>query len=647
MSGGRFHAARFLEEQARLLATAVAATQLGRAPVWAHKHGEEAFLKRCAADIEQHICTLAGSVLAGSTVVYEHYVAWAKRLLISRGLPSTELRQRLEILFDHLHAEMRSTHFNYVERPLKKVLTKYDELPTEIESYLQPKAPHYILAHRYLALVLAGNRRDAYKLMFEALADGVPLQDLYLHVFQVCQYEVGRLWQRGELSVAQEHFCTAATQVIMSQLFLREHDASSPNRVLVACGVAGDLHEIGMRMVSDIFEMEGWDTHYLGASTPISDIVTTVKEKRADVLGISITISAHLPTLLETIQAVRADPAAASVKILVGGRPFNTDPALWQKVGADGFAGEPMQALAVAKRLVDGVPVEPQPVETPPPVEGEETCEFPDDAALEELSRLNNEFVTVRRTLTKQNRELAEANHKKNQFLGMVVHDLRNPLTVINGFANLIPMVGDVTNQQQDMLDRIERSSSYMLKSIERLLDITSIEAGHLELRRERVGLQWFIDQQITSYTIAASAKKILLVADVPEQAPEEIFVDPTYLSQAIGNLLSNAIKYSEEKTEVIIRVMPEGTQLGIAVVDQGPGIPDTDTRRLFEPFQRSKAIPTGGERSSGLGLTIADKVVRAHGGHIDIESRLGEGSTFTIYIPLQTQAAVRKQPRS
>ena len=105
----------------------------------------------------------------------------------------------------------------------------------------------------------------------DAIQHGTSVHDIYLHVFQRSQYEVGRLWQTNQISVGQEHLCTAATQLIMSQLYPLIFGTERKNRRIVAACVGGDLHEIGIRMVADFFEMDGWDTFYLGADVPTDE----------------------------------------------------------------------------------------------------------------------------------------------------------------------------------------------------------------------------------------------------------------------------------------------------------------------------------------------------------------------------------------
>jgi methanogenic corrinoid protein MtbC1 len=138
----------------------------------------------------------------------------------------------------------------------------------------------------------------------------------------------------------------------MSQLYPYLFSGERSGRTLVATCVAGDFHEIGVRMVSDLFELNGWDTHYLGANTSVPSIVKAVCEQEADLLAISATITPHLKSVRELIQQVRADASCSAVKIMVGGYPFRVVPELWQQLGADGCANDAATAVELADRLV-------------------------------------------------------------------------------------------------------------------------------------------------------------------------------------------------------------------------------------------------------------------------------------------------------
>ncbi|WP_022662372.1 cobalamin B12-binding domain-containing protein [Paucidesulfovibrio longus] len=210
------------------------------------------------------------------------------------------------------------------------------------------------LAHKYFHLLLDGERRAASELILDAVARGTDIRDIYLGVFQPVQYEIGRLWQADEISVAAEHYCTAATQLIISQLF--PYIAASPKigRTMVGCCVGGELHELGMRVVCDFFEMEGWNTFFLGANTPDDAVIASLRESRAELLGISVTMTYNVHLVRRLVAAVKASDLNGRVRILVGGLPFQLSPGLLADVGGDATARNALHAVRVGARLVGG-----------------------------------------------------------------------------------------------------------------------------------------------------------------------------------------------------------------------------------------------------------------------------------------------------
>lgn len=210
------------------------------------------------------------------------------------------------------------------------------------------------LAGRYLELLLEGNRDRAVELILSNVEAGMPIPEIYLGVFQPVQREIGRLWEVNQITVAQEHYTSAATQLIMSMLYPRFLGTGSGGPGLVATCVSGELHEIGIRMVSDFFEMAGWNTYYLGANTPSRDVIQTIISRRSKVLAISATITYHIPRVIELIEEVRGSALGDDFPILVGGRPFLISSDLWERVGADGFAADARQAVVAASGLIEG-----------------------------------------------------------------------------------------------------------------------------------------------------------------------------------------------------------------------------------------------------------------------------------------------------
>jgi methanogenic corrinoid protein MtbC1 len=180
-----------------------------------------------------------------------------------------------------------------------------------------------------------------------ALDAGTPLRDVYRQVFEPAQQEIGRLWQLNRITVAQEHYCTAATQHIMTQLYGRVFAGEKRESRAVAMCVGGELHEVGLRIVTDLLELEGWQTWYLGASVPPAAAVQLCVEQRADVLLVSATLPPHIAAVTEVIRLFRARPELAQSKVIVGGRAFRSTPDLWRTIGADGYATNADEALAL------------------------------------------------------------------------------------------------------------------------------------------------------------------------------------------------------------------------------------------------------------------------------------------------------------
>ena len=302
-------------------------------------------------DAGYHLRYLAEALASENHQFFVDYVGWAKILLAKHGVRAEDLLFHLQCMQEAVSDLVAPDLAAEATRIIAQAMAEFPALPEDIETFIDPSKPHAALAHHYLQSLLRGERQHASRLILESVADGIGVREIYLHVFQPSQYEIGRLWQTRQISVAQEHYCTAATQLIMSQLYPYIFATEKSGGRLVATCVSGDLHELGVRMVADFFEIAGWDTYFLGANTPIPAVVQAVIERKATVLGISATITYNVRAVVEMIAAVRASPACAGVRILVGGYPFNLDPELWRKVGADGHARDADAAIALAQSL--------------------------------------------------------------------------------------------------------------------------------------------------------------------------------------------------------------------------------------------------------------------------------------------------------
>lgn len=336
------------------LAAAITDRQYAAQPELGVRYGAEGRVK-CVQDARYHLDYLAQAIQIGSPMLFTAYIGWAKAMLAGRGIPASDLALHLQCMQDVVGEALSAGEMHDIVRATIRVaLQQLAQLPATLPTFIGAREPLAELARDYLGALLGGERQRAARLVLEAVHKGVHVKDVYLDVFQGVQHEIGRLWQMNQLTVAQEHYCTAATQLIMAQLYPYVFVAPRIGRRLVATCVNGELHEISIRMVADFFEMEGWDTFYLGANVPAASITQMIAQQRADVLGISATMTPNVGAVASLIDAVRMSSSGGKVKILVGGYPFNTDPNLWRTVGADAYAPDAEQAIAAADRLLTG-----------------------------------------------------------------------------------------------------------------------------------------------------------------------------------------------------------------------------------------------------------------------------------------------------
>ena len=247
--------------------------------------------------------------------------------------------------------------------------------------------------------------------------------------------------------------------------------------------------------------------------------------------------------------------------------------------------------------------------------------------------------------LKKQSEEIKALAEIKDELLGIAAHDLRTPLTIIHGYAQLLLMALQDEAQPRarlaEDLRTIERTSLEMTNLLTDLLDVSKIEAGKIRISPEEVDAEELVLNACGLHQVLASGKKLTINLNIEKGLPR-IVVDPKRIGQVLNNLLSNAIKFSDEGSTVTLSVRrvqadglatPEAIEFGVE--DTGQGIAAEDLPKLFSKFQQSSAKPTRGEKGTGLGLAIAKKLVELHNGRIGVESVQGRGSRFFFVIPL------------
>lgn len=251
---------------------------------------------------------------------------------------------------------------------------------------------------------------------------------------------------------------------------------------------------------------------------------------------------------------------------------------------------------------------------------------------------LNLEMIEQMRWEKEQAERLRELNAIKNKFLGMAAHDLRNPLGGISGLAKiLLEDIECIPDQHREFVKAIHEASNMMLDMVNELLDVAVIESGNLDLHLEYGSLGSLVEKRVSFNTRLAERKQIILLSRI-DPVPDTYF-DAGKISQVIDNLLTNAIKFSPSHSIVQIRCVVAEDAIRVSVRDEGQGLSEEDQEKLFGAFQKLSARPTGGESSTGLGLSIARKIMEAHQGRIWAESKKGEGASFFFSLPIVAPA--------
>jgi two-component system NtrC family sensor kinase len=230
---------------------------------------------------------------------------------------------------------------------------------------------------------------------------------------------------------------------------------------------------------------------------------------------------------------------------------------------------------------------------------------------------------------------LKELDRIKSDFVSTVSHDLRSPLTAILGYIELIDRVGPLNDTQREFINRVQFSVSNITSLINDLLDLGRIEAG-FDARKEVVPLSAIITYAVDGLRSRAEEKHQKLLTNVPDILPS-IYGNPVRLRQLVANLLGNAIKYTPVGGKVAISAEAESDQVIIRIADNGPGIPPAELPYIFDKFYRASNVPSD-TPGTGLGLAIVKSIVENHQGRIWPESTLGQGTIFTVVLPVMEQ---------
>jgi methanogenic corrinoid protein MtbC1 len=347
-------AADLLERGAAGYAGFAAALMLERDPGLRERQGGGA-LEAWRSHLTQRLLELAAAVAAGEVRLFTGRVAWSRKAFRARDQRESDLRLSLEALRDTLAERLPKPA---ADEPVGFLNSALESLalpaPAPDASELDPGRPNDRLALEYLQRILEGNVADAIGTVSRAALNGLGPQAAYTEVLLPAQREVGRLWHAGELSIAEEHMVTSATQRTMSVVASQAPCRPANGRTVVVAAVSGNVHDIGLRALADMYQLAGWRVIFVGADVPMHDLPTMLTFFEADLLMIGATLATHVPRVEQAVRAIR-ERCERKVAVVVGGAAFDEAPHLWQKVGGDAYAPTIDKALDVGARLV-GLP---------------------------------------------------------------------------------------------------------------------------------------------------------------------------------------------------------------------------------------------------------------------------------------------------
>ena len=309
------------------------------------KLAELGSFEELSADLRVRLQYLAEALALGHPRVYLQHVEWLRGAHVTRGLGEEVLRATQVCLASVLREDLPPLAWAPVEPVLaaeaRLLAEPWSESPGALEG------PQGTEAARLLAAILGGRRADALALALEQAAR-LGEQEFVEEVLVAVQRELGRLWQRGEIHVGEEHLGSRLTEEILARLPASGERRTNGRRVVVA-STSGDLHEIGARMVAHRFERAGWEVCFLGANVPPSDLALSLQELAPQVLALSVTLGLHLRGAAGIV--ARAHALSPRVPVLVGGPAFAFDAELWRTIGADAVALDLAQAERRAREL--------------------------------------------------------------------------------------------------------------------------------------------------------------------------------------------------------------------------------------------------------------------------------------------------------
>ncbi len=305
--------------------------------------------QKCTEDTAYHLHYLAEAIAANSTQIFVDYIGWGKIMLSSRGIDASDLENNL-LTISNVLGRQCAAYKELFESYIRIALGAFPSLPDVVPTFIKSSEPYSDVANSYLNSLLVLNRDEAIIGVLQKVKEGLTIKNLFQHVIYPVQQEVGRLWQQSKITVVQEHYCTAATHLLIAKLRRGFIGTLRQVSALAVC-VQGEEHCLGLKMLSELLKSDGWKVTYMEAK-PASDILNFLESKTTDLVALSVGTVMNLSKVRQLITAIKALPPKNMPRIIIGGRGITSDPNVWQRMGADAYSASMIDGLEEANRLV-------------------------------------------------------------------------------------------------------------------------------------------------------------------------------------------------------------------------------------------------------------------------------------------------------
>lgn len=333
-----------VEKLAEEAVTTVTGQIYARHPELSQRFGEQG-RSACREDLRRHLEYLLAALHGASPALFCDYVVWLRSVLESRGVPPGHVSESLHLLHRFFGERLQPAQFAALDSILQDGIAALSGALTETSLYQRLQPAPLPQCKDYLQALLAGDRAGATHAVLGAMQGQTGLTEAGMGIIQPAMYEIGALWQNNRITVAQEHLATAISQTVMVRAFAQADFASPLNRKALFACAPGNQHSLGLRMVSDAFEVAGWEVQFLGADVPARDLLAQLGQWQPELLGLSLSLPGQIRPACSLVDQLRGELGTQCPAILAGGIATNQTEGLWKVLGADLWAASARDSL--------------------------------------------------------------------------------------------------------------------------------------------------------------------------------------------------------------------------------------------------------------------------------------------------------------